>query len=322
MRLASLNLNQLVSLDALLAERHVGRAAARMGVTQSAMSHTLRSLRELMNDPLLVRVGNAMVLTPYAEQAQAKLRRGLGDLEAVVSGRAAFDPSTITDTFTFAVHDAAASGLVAPLFRELRSKAPRAKLRLQNLDVDNLVRQLGDGGVDIAFVGTMMPLDALSTMPVGDDGYSVMCRDDHPVIRKRLSLAQYCKVPHAMLSLSGEGPSFIDHLLREQGRSRQVEVRVPYLLSLAEVVASSDLLASVPDVVAEYVCELWPIKRFPLPLELPAGGAVLAWHPRFDADPPHVFFREIVGQVFEWVTREGRPSFRHAAAVKKARGRR
>ena len=85
MQLASLNLNHLVALDALFAERHVGRAAARMGVTQSAMSHTLRSLRELMSDPLLVRVGNAMVLTPAAEEAQVKLSRGLRDLESVVS---------------------------------------------------------------------------------------------------------------------------------------------------------------------------------------------------------------------------------------------
>ena len=105
LRLSTLNLNQLVALDALIVERHVGRAAQRMGVTQSAMSHTLRGLRTLLDDPLLVRVGNEMLPTPFAQQAAPRLRAGLGELEAVVSGRAAFDPSETSDTFTVALQD-------------------------------------------------------------------------------------------------------------------------------------------------------------------------------------------------------------------------
>ena len=87
MSLAGLNLNLLVALDALLQERHVGRAARRVGVTQSAMSHTLRQLRTLLDDPVLVRSGNEMLPTPYAEQLHPRLVAGLGELNAVVSGR-------------------------------------------------------------------------------------------------------------------------------------------------------------------------------------------------------------------------------------------
>jgi DNA-binding transcriptional LysR family regulator len=292
-----------------------------MGVTQSAMSHTLRSLRSLMNDPLLVRVGNDMVLTPYAEQTQARLQRGLTDLESVVSGRAAFDPSTITDTFTVALQDGPAAGVAAELFRELRGRAPHAKLRIQPLDSENVLGQLGDGGVDAAFVAPIINLDGLSLEPLPPMGYAVVCRRDHPVIGKKVSLAQYCKVPHAMISISGEGPSFVDHMLDKQGKSREVQVRVPYLMALAEVVASSDLVAAVPTVAADFLCELWPLKSvaFPLPFKPMAG--FLAWHPRFDADPPRVFFREVVKLAFEASAAKGKAAMANAAMVKNARRR-
>ena len=314
MSLAGLNLNHLVALEALLTEGHVGRAAAQMGVTQSAMSHTLRSLRELLDDPLLVREGNRMVMTPFAEQARAKLSRGLAELESVVSGRAAFDPATITDTFTLGTQDGPAAGFAAPLWAALQAKAPRAQFRIQPIDGPDIVEKLGHGGIDLAFVSPLVSLDGLSSMPLAGTPYAVACRRDHPQLAgRRMSLAAYCKVEHAVLSITGEGLSFVDHMLAEKGRERVVRVRVPYLMALAEVVATSDLVTALPEAVVDFLCDLWPLekKRFPLPLE-PLPG-FLAWHPRFDADPPRVFFRELVAEVARASVQDGRPSFKHAA---------
>lgn len=159
--LAAVNLNHLVALDALLAERSVGRAAARLGITQSAMSHTLRSLRELTGDPLLVRTRNAMMLTPFAEQAKGRLQRGLSDLESVVSGRAAFDPSTIGDMFTLATHDGVAAMLAAPLRAELKRRAPSAKLRIQPAESSALTSSLESGDVDVLALPPVLDLDGL-----------------------------------------------------------------------------------------------------------------------------------------------------------------
>jgi DNA-binding transcriptional LysR family regulator len=313
-QLAGFNLNHLVALDALLSERHVGRAAKRLGVTQSAMSHTLRILRESLEDPLLVRVGNDMVLSPYAEEVRARLRSGLQDLESVVSGRAAFDPSTTTDTFTFATTDGVAAGFAALLYRKLSERAPLAKFRIQVIDADDLPRQLDEGGADVAFGAPGALQEGLHGEPAGGVSYSVVCRREHPVIKKRLSLAQYCKVPHAMLSITGEGPSFVDHLLERQGMSREVRVRVPFLIALGEVVASADLIASVPSVVAEFMCDLWPLKMLPFPLPLPPVEGALVWHPRFDADPAHRFFRELVKETARELTHEdGEPRFERQA---------
>lgn len=317
MNLASVNLNQLVGLEALLRERHVGRAAQRMGVTQSAMSHTLRSLRELTGDPLLVRVGNHMVLTPFAEDALERLRRGLGELEAVVSGRAAFDPATIEDTFTLAAPDGVAAIIAGTLHAELGRRAPAARLRIQPVELDELLLRLGDGAVDAALIPPLFSDGPLQQKVLGTASVSVVCRRDHPVIHKRLSLAQYCKVPHAALSLTGDGPSYIDEILAERDLSRDIRFRVPYLVAFIEVIAGSDLVGTVPDGLAEFYCEGWPVKSFPFPLGVELAPLVLCWHPRLDDDAANAFFREVIEQAAKLASRTGDPRL----ASKVTRGR-
>lgn len=320
-RLAGLNLNHLVALDALLSERNVSRAAARMGVTQSAMSHTLRSLRGLLSDPLLVRVGNDMVLTPFAEQTHAKLQRGLGDLEAVVSGRAAFDPSTCSDTFTIAQHDGTAAAVAAPLASQMASRAPLATLRIQPVEDKRVHEQLASGEVDVLVIPPLLPLDGLSVERFPKTGMNVVCRDDHPIVKNKLTFTQYCSLPHAMASVTGDGPSWVDQLLAEQGKSRQVRVRTPYLMSLAEIVSVTDYLATLPTPICEFLCAIWPLKMHPLPLSFGSGSLLMCWHPRFDADPAHTFFRDVLRSVTLGLITEGEASFQHSAALGRARRR-
>jgi DNA-binding transcriptional LysR family regulator len=298
MRLAAFNLNHLVALDALLVERHVGRAAAKLGVTQSAMSHTLRTLRDAMGDPLLVRVGNTMVLTPYAEQARERLQRGLVELESVVSGRAAFDPAEITDTFTLTTIDGVAALLAAPLHRVLRERAPKASLRIRALDPDSLSAQLERGDTDVALLPPMLDLSGLDHEPIASapefERSSVLCRADHPDVGDRITLARYCRLEHAVLTITGDGPSFIDHVLAQRNRARTVRVRTPYLFALADILACSDLINTAVAPLADMMCQRWPLKAVPLPLPIDPVPLLWCWHPRFAADPAHRFFREVL----------------------------
>lgn len=299
MRLAGVNLNHLVALDALLAERSVGKAAARLGVTQSAMSHTLRSLRELTGDALLVRSGNSMVPTPFAEQAKERLQRGLSELESVVSGRAAFDPRTITGTFTLATFDGIAALLAAPLRTVLHERAPNAILRIQAIEAESMPRRLESGDIDLVALPPVMNFQGLCAQEIEHTSgrlsqFSVVCRRDHPEIERRLTLAQYCAIPHAMSTLSGRGPSFIDHQLAERGRSRRVGFQAPYLVALVEVVSTSELLLTLPTALAAFFCARWPLQMFPFPLDFEGSNLVLWWHPRFTDEPAHVFFRQVV----------------------------
>jgi DNA-binding transcriptional LysR family regulator len=151
---------------------------------------------------------------------------------------------------------------------------------------------------------------------------SVVCRRDHPLIDQELSAATYAGVPHAMLSLGGEGPSFVDKILEKQGLSREVQVRVPYLLALAELVSSSDLVATVIDAIADFYCRLWPVKRFDFPFSLPPAPLMLCRHPRFDADPAANFFRGVLREVIELSSEGGEPRFVSSTPAVPRQGRR
>jgi len=292
--LAALNLNQLVALEALLTERNVRRAAERMGVTQSAMSHTLRALRELLGDPLLVRVGNAMVPTEHAQQITGSLRRGLAELETVVRGRAAFDPATVRDEFTLAVQDGVAAFLLPRLYRVLHADAPHARLRVAPFDAARLNEQLALGELDAAIAPPMPGLEGLLTETVLSSGFRALVRKKHPRIRKRLSLAAYCETPHALVTISGEGGGPVDAALEQLGRSRRVGVRVPYLFALPELLATTDLIATVPTPVAHLLSQRWPLRAMPVPVPMPGGSMLLCFHERSAADRAACFFRDRV----------------------------
>jgi DNA-binding transcriptional LysR family regulator len=293
--LSSLNINLLVSLDALLKERSVSRAAVRMGVTQSAMSHTLKNIRELLEDPLLVRSGNRMVLSPFAVEIQHRLTRGLGELESIVSGRAAFEPRSVDDTFTIATHDAVAAMIAPDLYRALSSAAPQAKLRLVPLEVSHFAEQLLEGEVDAALTSPPVSIDGLNSLPTpGLSNFRVICREEHPKVKQRLTARQYAALEHIMPSLSGEGGSFIDHLLEREGLSRSIKVRVPFMGAEIELVAGTDLIATVPSVLASFAEERWAVRSVPLPLPVPSGSLLVCWHPRFDADPPNQWLRGLI----------------------------
>jgi len=295
--LSALNLNQLVALQRLLHECSVGRAARSMGVTQSAMSHTLRQLRELLDDPLLVRVGNDMVATPYALEILPRLQGALGELEAIVSGRAAFDPATITDTFTLGTSDGPAGIMAGRLYADLAARAPNARLRIAPMVIDTLVQELVDGTLDAAFMPSVVPIDGLSSVPLGKATFSVVCRADHPRVKKRLTLAAYCDLPHVMVSITGEGPSFTDDLLAREGRERRIAVRVAHLIAVPGLLLESDMLHTNADPANRFLCQHWNLKSFPVPFEFPSpGDLLLVWHPRYDNEPASRFFREVVFQ--------------------------
>ena len=291
--LAAVNLNLLVALDALLATQSVSQAAQRLGVTQSAMSHTLRQLRALFDDPLLVRSGRSMVPTPRAEGIARELQQALAQLEAVVARRGGFDPARYEGTFSIATQDGVAAMFAGELLPRLRREAPGASLHVRRVPAD-LPSALAEGRIDLA---TAPPIEVpsglvQSPVPGTSTRWAVLCARDHPA--ESLDLDAFCRWPHAMMSLSGEGPSFVDHALARQGRQRRVAVRVPWLLALPHVLPGTDLLAVVVEPAARQFCAQGPLKAFPVPVELPRPPMTLLYHQRYAAEPSHRWFRERV----------------------------
>jgi DNA-binding transcriptional LysR family regulator len=293
---SSLNLNLLVSLDALLETRSVRRTAERLGVTQSAVSHSLRELRAALGDEILVRSGNAMLPTPRAEAIAAPLREALSTLRRVVEHEAGFDAAGSARRFVVATTDALAVAVFPTLVARVCAGAPRAELSFVPLERGSIERRLAAAEVDLA-VGVVPPASGLEIEPLFGSGFVVLARADHPAIGRRLDLDTYCRLPHALVAVTGHGPGVVDDALAKLGRSRRVVLRVPYFLAAPPLLAQSDLLLTLPRVVAEHFAALYPLKLYEPPVALPAGGGIaMAWHRRYARDGGLAWLRARVAE--------------------------
>lgn len=234
--LSDINLNLLAVLDALLSERSVTRAASNLGLTQSATSHALRRLRDLFDDPLLVRGSAGMVPTALAEELAAPVRSGLLELERAVRGELSFEPRQSRRTFSVATVDhPLLTGL--PRFFEYTAKnAPEIGLNVVPF-TSGLAKRLEIGEIDLVLAGAeaemILALDSglMRTKVISED-FVCAVRKNHPLIkRKLLDLETYTALPHLLVSPTGTGPGIVDTVLAQQGLERRIAVRIPYFLA-------------------------------------------------------------------------------------------
>jgi DNA-binding transcriptional LysR family regulator len=297
LRLSGFNLNLLLALDALLQEVSVTRAARRLHVTQSAMSHNLAQLRELLGDQLLIRGKAGMALTPRAEQLAASLRRGLEQLERALGDGPAFDPATAKRSFTVTMGDFLAVLLLPPLLARLRVGAPGLGFTVVPVDRRRTAEALETGEVDLGIGVNFERAPGLRCDPLLQQRFVSVVRQGHPDIRGDLTLEQYERWPHVVVG-SGRGDSaIVDAALARIGRARTVALRVPYFLAAPVMAASSDLILTTPRVVADHFARLYPLQLLPPPVELPPFSIDLVWHERFERDPALTWLRGQVAEV-------------------------
>ena len=289
--LAHVNLNQLVALDALLELRNVRRAAERLGVTQSATSHTLRQLRVLLDDPLLVRSGNRMLLTPRAERLVDPLRDALLRVQAVLDARGGFDPATSTRHFTLAASDAATVVVVPRLLDALAEQAPGLALDVVTVERAQVAPSLEAGAIDLAITPVPSQAGGLQGGRLYPSSFAVLACQDNVAIGPRLDLSTYCRLPHVLVALADRGPGLVDRALEQRGRSRRIAVRVPYFLAAPAMITGSERLLTAPRDAAEYFVRHHPLRLLDPPLPLPRGEVSMIWHERFERDPAHRWLR-------------------------------
>ena len=293
--LSSIDLNLLVVLRALLSERHVTRAAARVGLSQAATSHALSRLRELYGDPLLVRSGGTLHLTPRATRLLPTLERALSDLQTVVSGEPEFDPRTAQRLFTIGLADYAQAVLLGPLLRGLEQSAPRVDLAV--VTFPNLVELLDAGKIDLALVVSGQDFSAFSTQELFGDRFVCMVRKDHPQVGKKLTLERYVALRHVLVAPSGSPGSIVDTELARRGLERRVALRVSSFLIAPVVVCETDFISTTPARLAAQLARVYPLRLLPPPLPLPRFDFSLAWHPRLDHDAAQIWLRKFVTEV-------------------------
>lgn len=293
-------------LAAILRERSVTRAAERVGMSQSALSHVLAKLRDVLGDPLLVRTSRGAALTPRAEALAEPLARALAELERLLTNVEA-DPARLDRRFVIAAPDYVAWVLLPGLFAEVSREAPAVDLELRPLDPRTVSQQLETGEVDLAIGGVQDAAPDLIRRSLFRESFSCLVRKGHPATRGRFTLARYLAYPHALVGLRTGVPGLVDLALEALGQRRRVAVRLPYFLLAPVIVARSDLVLTVPHHLAAHLSKLHGLEVLAPPLDLPTTEIVATWHVRVAADPAHQWFRELVTRVAAKVRRPRRP---------------
>lgn len=285
------DLSQLVALDALLQESHVTRAADRLGLSTPAVSHALARLRERFGDPLLVRAGRSMVLTPVAEALRPVVRDAVAHAERVFATPAAFDPQVADDELVIAVSDYVLLVLGRALDRAVLRGAPRLRLRFVPNRLED-PQGLREGEIDIA-IGIYGELPAeLKTRVLLTESFVCLVREGHPEAERGLSLAAYARLSHVQAAPRGQPGGYIDELLEERGLSRHVARAVPYFSSAVDLVAQSDYVLTVPSRVAAAVAGDRRLRILKPPLPLEPYALSMVWHPRLDEHGAHRWLRD------------------------------
>ena len=300
-KLHQFNLNLLNALDALLEERSVTRAAARLGVTQPAMSHSLAQLRALLGDPLLVRSRSGLQPTPRADSLMRPLRAHLRGLEAALRSPAAFAPATSTRRFRVAAPDLLA-GLITPvLMRFCGDEAPGVTLEVEILTPEWDPARLETGEVDLALSSAVRRSPGQVRSVIYRDEYACLARVGHPGVRRRLDLHGFTAFPHVVVASAPDVSRQVDAALARARRPRRVALEIPYLLLAPLVVAYTDLLFVGPRLVCELSAMGIPMQVLKPPLRLPALAEELVWHERASLDPAHAWLRGTIQRTVDAV---------------------
>jgi DNA-binding transcriptional LysR family regulator len=284
-----IDLNLLAALDALLDERNVTRAAARLGATQPTVSGMLTRLRDLFGDPLFVRAQRGLLPTPRAQALAGPLKQLLADSRRLLA-QEAFDPATAEATFTIASNDYMQLTLLVPFVRALRREARQIRLAITPAIITGVGDALARSQIDLAVTVPEFAMSDLPSRLLYRERYVVVVRPKHPLARRTaVSVERFCDYDHVLVSPTGgsfEGPT--DQALARLGLRREVRYSVPSFLLVPELLQTDDLVALVPSRLLRKTDRLAVLKP---PVEVPGFDVIAVWHPRVDKDVAHRWLR-------------------------------
>lgn len=299
----NIDLQLLVHFNALISESHVTRAADKLNMSQPQMSAVLARLRQLFDDPLLIRTPTGMQPTPRALELLSEVRQAMSHLNAAFSGRAGFSPLDSVRTFHLAGADSLAKLFLPGLLQVFTHQAPGLKLTLRPA-VPNRIRDwLEAGEVDLVFGYWTRLADGLHASTLFRQQLCVVASDPHPRIKGTLSLADYVAAQHIFFGAEQATASTlecsIDLALTRVGVRRDVAVRLPSLLLTPELVANSPLVATIPVRLARKFARVLPLQVLDLPFEVPRPDISMVWHERSHKDAGHQWLRQQLRTICE-----------------------
>jgi len=293
--LRGIDLNLLVLLDHLIAERSVTRAAATSNLSQPAMSRALARLRALLDDPILVRGAEGLVPTARARALQPALARTLAEVRDLLAPEV-FDPVSWRARVTISATDHQTIILLPDVIARLSREAPRLDLDVVPLRAREL-DALRDGRAHLSFGVAEVALPAgLRSRVLYEDRFVTLLRRDHPAAAHDWTAADYAALDHVLVTVLGEGRGFLDEQLAQQGLVRRLALRLPHFYAAMEVVARSDRVVTLPyTLAARFAPGLDLVVREP-PVSPTGFTPTLIWPDVHDADPAMRWLREVIAQ--------------------------
>ncbi|MER7702006.1 LysR family transcriptional regulator [Kitasatospora sp. NPDC097605] len=299
----NLDANLAVALDALLTEQSVTRAAARLRTSPAAMSRTLARLRRVLQDPLLVRAGQAMVPTPRAEELRGEAAAVVRRLEALLTPSGGIDPAALRRTFTVQASDLVGAALAPGLLALARRRAPGVSLRVlaEEWEAGPALRE---GRIDLE-VGAIDHVDPETRVEeLVTVRLAAGVRAGHPLTEGPLTPARLAAADHVAVSRRGRFTGPLDTALAEHGLSRRVGVTLPGHLAAMALTAAGDAVCLVPTALPgeppsplSTAAHALGLRLLEIPLPLPPLTIAMAWHPRHTTDGAHQWLRDAVRQV-------------------------
>ena len=295
--MAKLDIDWLNVFVEVYKTQSVSRAAERLQIAQANASVALGKLRQHFGDRLFARTSRGMEPTPYARQIQPLVLDILDRLNRAKGGRASFDPATAARSFRICMTDISEVVLLPGLLGHLRHAAPGVRIETEIISTES-ARRLEEGAVDLA-VGFMPQLDAgFYQQTLFMQNFVCLAAQNHPRIGAKLTRKRFEAEAHAVVSTSGTGHAIVDTTLARLGLKRNVVVRLSSFLSVARIVAHTELIVVVPRILGNVLATQEPVKLLEPPFTLPAYAVKQHWHERFHADPGNAWLRRTVAQLF------------------------
>ena len=302
MDLRSFDLNLLVVLHALITERSVSLAATKLHLSQPATSAALKRLRSAFNDPLLVRDGLKMVLTPRAEELLMPLENILGQIGTLNTPRG-FDPAIFQGTMRIATNDYGAFVLIPLLMNRLQHIAPGIDVEVWEIGRDALAA-LNEGKIDLAIADGWTLKQCKATEVLFSETFTCLVRQEHPRIQTALTLEQYLAEKHVLVSPRGIVAGHVDAILAQRGLSRHINLTLPHVLTVPRAIATTDYIVTLATRIADALAPHHQLKLFPPPIPIDGFEIAMAWKPRMANDPAIQWLRsELISISIDYMLR-------------------
>lgn len=299
MNFKSFDFNLLKVLDVLITERNVTRAGEQLGRSQPAISNALRRLRILLNDDLLVRGANGMVLTPRAEALRQPLREALTSLEGGLFEEVAFDPAVAAGVYRVSMPDRLTLAVVPPLLDRLQRQAPNIALQVLTADRQQALELLDEDRIDLA-LGWLdeKPQHLTAEFLLDEDLYCVF-RGGHPILKSKFNMKSVLSYPHLVVSATGRRIAIFDELLSRHKLKRHALVAVSNFSAVPHMLARSDMIGVFTKLASEVFEKTFGLVKRQVPLDVGKIATNMVWHVRSNKDNKHVWLREQIKEVYK-----------------------